>query len=115
MGGNDAGDEDEFTAGYMGSGYCKKGHTGPLCQVCSASDFYFDSVEAMECVQCPKVYERLSLPLGIIALMLGLILVAFVIKRFALCHCLSLNLHVCVLALNSLCSCLQDLGRAPSC
>ena len=99
VGGNDAGDEDEFTAGYAGSGYCKKGHTGPLCQVCGASDFYFDSVEAKECIQCPSVSERLSLPLGIIALMLGLILVALVIKRFAVCHCLSLTLHLCVLAL----------------
>ena len=28
VGGNDAGDEDEFKPGYVGSGYCKAGHTG---------------------------------------------------------------------------------------
>ena len=103
VGGNDAGDEDEFTPGYTGSGYCKKGHTGPLCQVCATSDLYFDTLEAMECVQCPSASDRISLPLGFIGSLVGLMLiVTFVVKRFALCHCLSLNLHLCVLALNSL-------------
>ena len=102
MGGNDAGDEDEFTPGYAGSGYCKAGHTGPMCQVCTASDFYFDSAEAMECVQCPKASERLNLPLGIIGFMLGLLLVAVVIKRFALRLCLSLILHLHIYTLRFL-------------
>ena len=102
VGGNDAGDEDEFTPGYAGSGYCKAGHTGPMCQVCTASDFYFDSAEAMECVQCPKASERLNLPLGIIGFMLGLLLVAVVIKRFALRLCLSLILHLHIYTLRFL-------------
>ena len=54
-GGTDAGDEDELKPGYVGSGYCRAGHTGPLCQVCSASDYYFDDEAAMECIECPKV------------------------------------------------------------
>ena len=103
VGGNDAGDEDEFTPGYTGSGYCKKGHTGPLCQVCTTSGLYFDNEEAMECIQCPSASDRISLPLGFIGSLVGLMLiVAFVVKRFAHCHCLSLTLHLCVLALNSL-------------
>jgi len=103
VGGNDSGDEDEFSPGYTGSGYCKEGHTGPLCQVCATSDLYFDNLEAMECVQCPSASDRISLPLGFIGSLVGLMLIVqFVVKRFALCHCLSLTLHLCVLALNSL-------------
>ena len=83
VGGNDAGDEDDFKPGYAGSGYCKAGHTGPMCQVCNHSDFYFDSSEAMECVQCPKLSDRMNLPLGFVGVMCGLLLAAFVIKRFA--------------------------------
>lgn len=132
VGGNDAGDEDEFKLGYAGSGYCKEGHTGPLCRVCSTFNFYFDSAEAMECVQCPKASERLKLPLGIIGLILGLLLAAFLVKRFALRLFLSLNLHLhtyfhtlqflrhlrlsllCLIC--SICSRLfQDLERALSC
>jgi len=63
VGGSDAGDENDYKQGYAGSGYCKEGHTGPLCQVCSTSDFYFDSVEAMECIQCPSPFDRLYLPI----------------------------------------------------
>ena len=82
VGGDDAGDEDEFKPGYTGSGYCKAGHTGPLCQLCNTSDFYFDREEAMECTRCPKIYEKLDLPLSIVGMLLGLLLAAFVIKRF---------------------------------
>ena len=84
VGGTDAGDEDEFKLGYAGNGYCKAGHTGPLCQVCNRSDFYFDKLEAMECVQCPKLSDKMDLPLGIVGVMCGLLLAALVIKRFAL-------------------------------
>ena len=81
VGGSDAGDEDEYKQGYAGSGYCKAGHTGPLCQVCDTSDFYFDSDEAMECIQCPKISERLELPMGFVGVVLAFTITAFIIKR----------------------------------
>ena len=80
VGGSDAGDEDEYKQGYVGSGYCKVGHTGPLCQVCNSSDHYFDDTDAM-CIECPNVTERLVLPLGVVGGLLALRATAFVIKR----------------------------------
>ena len=81
VGGSDAGDENDHKPQYTGSGYCKAGHTGPLCQVCNTSDFYFDAVEAMECIQCPRVSERLHLPMGLIGGLVATLLMAFTIKR----------------------------------
>ena len=81
VGGSNAGGEDDYKKGYTGSGYCKAGHTGPLCQVCNTSDFYFDAVEAMECIQCPRVSERLDLPMGLIGGLVATLLMAFTIKR----------------------------------
>ena len=81
VGGSDAGNENDYKRGYTGSGYCKAGHTGPLCQVCNTSDFYFDSDEAMECIQCPTISEKLDLPMGCIGVLVALLLVTFVIKR----------------------------------
>ena len=81
VGGSDAGDENDYKQGYTGSGYCKAGHTGPLCQVCNTSDFYFDAVEAMECIQCPRISERLHLPMGFIGVLIALLLMAGIIKR----------------------------------
>ena len=81
VGGSDAGDENDHKQGYSGSGYCKAGHTGPLCQVCNTTDFYFDAVEAMECIQCPSPSERLDLPMGFIGVLVALLLAAFITKR----------------------------------
>ena len=81
VGGSDAGNENDYKRGYTGSGYCKAGHTGPLCQVCNTSDFYFDSDEAMECIQCPEISERLGLPMGFIGVVVALMIMAFIIKR----------------------------------
>ena len=81
VGGSDAGDENDYKQGYAGSGYCKEGHTGPLCQVCSTSDFYFDSVEAMECIQCPS--DRLQLPVICTCVLAVLLLAAVRIKWYA--------------------------------
>ena len=81
VGGSEAGDENDHKPQYTGSGYCKAGHTGPLCQVCNTSDFYFDAVEAMECIQCPRVSERLHLPMGLIGGLVATLLMAFTIKR----------------------------------
>ena len=80
-GGSDAGDENDYKQGYTGSGYCKAGHTGPLCQVCNTSDFYFDAVETMECIRCPRISERLDLPMGLIGVLVTLLLMAAIIKR----------------------------------
>ena len=80
-GGSDAGNEDQYKKGYTGNGYCKARHTGPLCQVCNTSDFYFDKVVAMECVQCPTISEKLDLPMGFIGVLVVLLLTAFIIKR----------------------------------
>ena len=86
VGGSDAGGENDYKNGYTGSGYCKAGHTGPLCQVCNTSDFYFDAVEAMECIQCispserVRISERLDLSIGCIGVLVAL-LTAFIIKR----------------------------------
>ena len=85
VGGNNAGREDEYKLGYTGSGYCKKGHTGPLCRVCNTPDHYFDDKQAMECAECPKLSDRLLLPLGIVGGLLTLMLAAFAIKRFLPC------------------------------
>ena len=81
VGGSNAGGEDDYKKGYTGSGYCKAGHTGPLCQVCNTSDFYFDAVEAMECIQCPRISERLDLPMGLIGGLVATLLMALTIKR----------------------------------
>ena len=81
VGGSDAGDENDYKQGYAGSGYCKEGHTGPLCQVCNTSDFYFDSVEAMECIQCPS--DRLQLPVICTCVLAVLLLAAVGIKWYA--------------------------------
>jgi len=81
VGGSDAGDENDHKQGYSGSGYCKAGHTGPLCQVCNTPDFYFDAVEAMECIQCPSPSERLDLPMGFTGVLVALLLAAFITKR----------------------------------
>ena len=87
VGGSDAGNENDYKRGYTGSGYCKAGHTGPLCQVCNTSDFYyFDSDEAMECIQCPRISERLDLPMGCIGVLVALLLTAFIIKRSPFPH-----------------------------
>ena len=87
VGGSNAGGEDDYKKGYTGSGYCKAGHTGPLCQVCNTSDFYyFDSDEAMECIQCPRISERLDLPMGCIGVLVTLLLTAFIIKRSPFPH-----------------------------
>ena len=83
VGGNRSGDENEYKLGYTGNGYCKAGHTGPLCQVCSTSGFYFDSDEAMDCVQCPSPSDRLYLPIGCICVLAVLLLVAVGIKKYA--------------------------------
>ena len=83
VGGSVAGDENDYKQGYTGNGYCKAGHTGPLCQVCETSDFYFEGVEAMECVQCPAISEKLDLSMGFLGVLVALLLAAFVIKR----HC----------------------------
>ena len=40
-----------FDAGSGGDGYCLPGHRGPLCRVCTESDFYFKST-AWACVPC---------------------------------------------------------------
>ena len=79
--GSDAGDENDHKPQYTGSGYCKAGHTGPLCQVCKTSDNYFDAFEAMECIQCPRVSERIELPMGFVGGLVALLLTAFIIKR----------------------------------
>ena len=86
VGGSDAGDENDYKKGHTGSGYCKAGHTGPLCQVCNTSDLYFDSDEAMECIQCPRISERLDLPMGCIGVLVALLLTAFIIKRSPFPH-----------------------------
>ena len=83
VGGSDAGDENEYKQGYAENGYCKVGHTGPLCQVCNTSDFYFDRAEAMECVQCPFPSDRLLLPIGCLCVLAVLMLVAVAIKKYA--------------------------------
>ena len=82
VGGNRSGDEDEYKPGYTGNGYCKKGHTGPLCQVCTTSDFYFDEEETMECVQCPSPLDRLYFPIGCICVLAALLIAAFAIKKY---------------------------------
>ena len=81
LGGSDAGDDNDHKQGYSGSGYCKAGHTGPLCQVCNTPDFYFDAAEAMECIQCPSPSERRDLPVGFVGVLVALLFAAFITKR----------------------------------
>ena len=83
VGGNRSGDENEYKLGYTGNGYCKAGHTGPLCQVCSTSGFYFDGDETMDCIQCPSPSDRLYLPIGCLCLLAVLVLAAIGIKKYA--------------------------------
>ena len=40
------------TAGAEGEGYCKPGHTGYLCQLCTDEGAYF-SEDSVECLECP--------------------------------------------------------------
>ena len=83
VGGSRSGNEDEYKDGYTGNGYCKEGHTGPLCQVCNTSDFYFDKVETMTCVQCPSPSDRIYFPIGCIFVLVALLIAAFLIKKYA--------------------------------
>ena len=82
VGGNRSGDEDKYKPGYTGNGYCKEGHTGPLCQVCDTSNFYFDKVETMECVQCPSPSDRVYFPIGCICVLVALVMAAVMIKKY---------------------------------
>ena len=56
VGGSDAGSGSVRT-GNGGDGYCRPGHSGPLCAVCTDEDDYFDPV-ANECTACPSDYGR---------------------------------------------------------
>ena len=111
VGGSDAGNEDEFKPGYTGSGYCKVGHTGPLCQVCNTSDYYFDRETAMECIECPAVFKRLALPLGIIGGLLALVvLLVLVIKRLY-----GERLHELVATMKRVVARIRQLNLVPRC
>ena len=110
VGGSVAGDENDYKQGYTGNGYCKAGHTGPLCQVCETSDFYFEGVEAMECVQCPTISEKLDLPMGFIGVLVALLLMTFVIKR----RC-SKRLHEPVAKMKRVVARIKQLDIVPRC
>ena len=110
VGGNRSGDEDKYKPGYTGNGYCKEGHTGPLCQVCDTSELYFDGVEAMECVQCPTISEKLDLPMGFVGVLVALLLVTFVIKR----RC-SKRLHEPVAKMKRVVARIKQLDIVPRC
>ena len=81
VGGNSSVFEDDFKYGYAGKGYCSEGHLGPLCQVCENPDFYFDSEEAMMCVQCPSPADRMYLPIGCVCALALLMLSGLLIKK----------------------------------
>ena len=83
VGGNSSGDEDSYKLGYAGNGYCKDGHTGPLCQVCDTADSYFDSVQTMACIQCPSPSDRMYLPIICTCVLAVLLLAAVGIKWYA--------------------------------
>jgi hypothetical protein len=83
VGGNSSGDEDLYKLEYAGNGYCKDGHTGPLCQVCDTADSYFDSVQTMACIQCPSPSDRMYLPIICTCVLAVLLLAAVGIKKYA--------------------------------
>ena len=65
-GGSDAGVE-------LGDGYCRTGHSGPLCEVCASPQQYFDWVNA-ECTNCKAAKEyllRYAIILGVPGLVWG--------------------------------------------
>ena len=68
--------------GPLVGGYCREGHVGPLCEVCSEEHFYFDWWEA-ECKRCPAGERYLltyALLLGLPALFCGALVLAH--RRF---------------------------------
>ena len=101
-GGTDAGDE--------GSGYCKAGHTGPLCQVCSASDYYFDDEAAMECLHCPAFHERLHLPMGIFGGLFALLWLSWICSHFC-----GERLHGLVAKVKRVVARIRQLDLVPRC
>ena len=42
------------TSGAFGDMYCKKGHKGPLCEVCAEEGFYFNEDDG-KCEECPSL------------------------------------------------------------
>lgn len=84
VGGNSSVFEDDLKPGYAGKGYCLKGHVGPLCQVCEEPDSYFDSEEAMMCVQCPSPADRMYLPIGCVCALALLLLSGLLVKKYFL-------------------------------
>ncbi len=55
--------------------YCKEGHKGPLCEVCTDDNFYYSDVDG-NCVKCPS---PTTVALVLVAIVLGVIIVAAVI------------------------------------
>eukprot|EP00966_Prymnesium_polylepis_P255816 5910039-Prymnesium_polylepis.1 len=48
-------------AGFEGSGYCREGHTGPLCRICTEPKMYYSEGS---CINCPAVEGRVMLVVG---------------------------------------------------
>ena len=64
-----------------GDFYCKKGHKGPLCEVCVDEEYYFNGLEG-KCSKCPSASQLVPQALGIVtALIVFLFLIRFAIKR----------------------------------
>ena len=66
------------SGGPLGSGYCKRGHEGPLCEVCT-EDGHFFKPRSGHCVGCPRIGSTLTFvgivlgaTLGAIGLVMGI-------------------------------------------
>ena len=58
-------------------GYCKEGHSGPLCTVCLENNQFFSFTEK-QCINCPAIWAQLLIIVGGIAFMT---IIAYIIKR----------------------------------
>ncbi len=67
---------------HFGDMYCKEGHEGPLCEVCTDNNFYFSETDG-NCVKCPSP-TRVTLVLVAIVLAVAVVaaVAAFLVSKY---------------------------------
>lgn len=86
---------DNSTSMNRSSNYCKAGHSGPLCESCSASGDYFDSSSG-ECKKCEAKNLFASLAIFLAGIFIILILLRTNKERIdkTVSFCSNVNMHV---------------------
>ncbi|KAL1495370.1 hypothetical protein AB1Y20_016745 [Prymnesium parvum] len=98
MGGSDAGLE--------GAGYCREGHAGPRCALCTNSSQYYSEGT---CIDCPDAQNR-----AMISLLTALAVLVFVVSsRAAFSRCAPISYHLNIRRLRRIMAWLSAIAFVP--